>query len=188
MPAIDRRAMLASVGSLIGLAALPAGALAAVAAPAYLDKPTTMLVTAFADTLIPKTDTPGAVQAGVPASFDALMRDWAAPAHRAALLASLKAIDEAAATATGKAFTLLTPEQRTTFLSAYDANQFLSAASGPASPAADYLKLKELVATLYYLSEPGSTVELRYEQVPGAWEASIPLTPETRAWAGANVG
>jgi hypothetical protein len=29
-------------------------------------------------------------------------------------------------------------------------------------------------------------VEVRYEHIPGAWEASIPLTPQTRAWAGAN--
>jgi nitrous oxide reductase len=66
---LDRRQMLEGLGALIGLAALPAEALAAVAGKApSLDKPTTALATAFADTLIPQTDTPGAVQAGSPRS------------------------------------------------------------------------------------------------------------------------
>jgi hypothetical protein len=48
-----------------------------------------------------------------------------------------------------------------------------------------YAALKDLLINLYYLSEPGATVELRYEHVPGVWEASTPITAETRAWAGA---
>jgi hypothetical protein len=52
----------------------------------------------------------------------------------------------------------------------------------------DYYKLKDLLVTAYYMSEPGATQELRYEHIPGAWEPSIPLTKDTRAWAGHNVG
>jgi hypothetical protein len=33
-------------------------------------------------------------------------------------------------------------------------------------PACAYYKLKDLLINLYYLSEPGATVELRYEHVP----------------------
>ena len=75
--------------------------------------------------------------------------------------------------------TLLTPAARKTFLTGYDLENF----SNP-----DYYKLKDLLVTAYYMSEPGATVELRYEHVPGAWEPSIPLTKDTRAWAGHNVG
>jgi len=179
----DRRGMLEGVGALIGLAALPSEALAANAAkkgakPPLLDPPTTALVTALADTLIPRTDTPGALQAGVPATFDALLRDWASAPHRAAHLAALSAIDSAASAKAGKSFALLPPSQRLSFLTAYDAEHF---ATDPA-----YAKLKDLLVGLYYLSEPGASVELRYEHAPGAWEASIPLTPATRAWGGAN--
>lgn len=183
MIALDRRSMLEGIGTLIGLAALPAEALAAKAgkvagrAP-LLDQPTTALVTALADTLIPRTDTPGAVQVGVPAKFDALLRDWASAPHRATHLATLAAIDTAAKGKTGHAFALLPASQRLAFLKAYDAEHFASNA--------DYAKLKDLIVSLYYFSEPGATVELRYEHAPGAWEASIPLTPATRAWGGAN--
>jgi hypothetical protein len=176
---IDRRHMLEGLGILIGLAALPSEALSASKGQVrLLDKPTTALVTALADTLIPRTDTPGAVQVGVPAKFDALLRDWANASHRAAHIAALAAIDSASKAKLGKPFALLTVPARTTFLKAYDAEQFGSNAG--------YAKLKDLLVGLYYFSEPGATVELRYEHSPGAWEASIPLTPTTRAWAGAN--
>lgn len=175
---LDRRQMLEGLGALIGLAALPAEALAAVAGKAAsLDKPTTALATAFADTLIPQTDTPGAVQAGVPAKFDALMHDWASPAHRTAYLAALSAIDDEAKAKAGKPFALLTAAQRLTVLKAYDAQNLKGNMA--------YASLKDLFVNLYYLSEPGSTVELRYEHNPGVWEASTPMTAETRAWAGA---
>jgi hypothetical protein len=175
---LDRRRMLEGVGALIGLAVLPASALAAVAGKApSLDKGTTALATAFADTLIPQTDTPGALQAGVPAQFDALMRDWASPPHRTAYLAALGAIDAAAVAQAGKPFALLPAAQRLTVLTAYDAKNLAGNIA--------YASLKDLFINLYYLSEPGATVELRYEHNPGVWEASTPITAQTRAWAGA---
>ncbi|MDF0544314.1 gluconate 2-dehydrogenase subunit 3 family protein [Sphingobium sp. H39-3-25] len=153
----------------------------------YLDSATTASVTAFADTLIPRTDTPGAQDAGVPGVFDALMRDWATPEHRGQFLGALKAIDSASVARNGKPLATLPRPERTKFLQAYDAEQF-AAPADPLGSKTMYLQLKELIVSLYYLSEPGATIELRYEQVPGAWEASIPITAETRAWAGANVG
>jgi hypothetical protein len=52
-----------------------------------------------------------------------------------------------------------------------------------------YAALKDLLITSYYLSEPGATVELRYEHVPGVWEASTPMTKDTRAMPpGTDVG
>ena len=177
---LDRRHMLEGRAALIGLSALPAEALAAAAKkPSLLDAPTTALLRAVCDTLIPRTAPPGAVQAKVPAVVDGLLRDWANPEHRAQHLAALKAIVAAARAKTGKPFALLTPSARHTFLTGYDVEHF----STP-----EYYKLKDLLVTAYYMSEPGATVELRYEHVPGAWEASIPLTKDTRAWAGHNVG
>lgn len=182
MTTLDRRRMLEGVGALIGLSVLPAEALAAAAKarPHLLSPADAALLTAVADTLIPRTDTPGAVQAGVPARFEALLKNWASPAHRAAHLAALAAIGAAAKAKAGRPFAALPAAQRTSFLTAYDAEHF---AADPA-----YAKLKELLVSLYYLSKPGATVELRYQHAPGAWEASIPLIPQTRAWAGANVG
>ncbi|HWU03147.1 MAG TPA: gluconate 2-dehydrogenase subunit 3 family protein [Novosphingobium sp.] len=174
----DRRQVLAGVGVLLGLSFLPAQALAAApAAPAFFDKQAAALLAAFADTLIPRTDTPGAIDVGVPATFDLLMRDWASGARRTAFLAALGAIDAEAKARTGKPFAQLTPAARQAVLEPYDAQHN----EGDMR----YAALKDLVVNLYYLSEPGATVELRYEHAPGVWEASTPLTAATRAWAGA---
>ncbi len=181
MTGMDRRHLLEGIGSLIGLSALPLEALAKVSRQSpLLDRATSALVSALADTLIPNTDTPGAVQAGVPAKFDQLLRDWASAEHRTQHLAALSAIDTAAKAKRGKAFALLSPPARAQFMIAYDAENYK--ASAP------YTSLKELLVNLYYLSELGATKELRYEHAPGKWISSIPLTKQTRAWAGANVG
>ncbi|MBW3553420.1 MAG: gluconate 2-dehydrogenase subunit 3 family protein [Gemmatimonadetes bacterium] len=43
--------------------------------------------------------------------------------------------------------------------------------------------MKELTVVGYYTSEPGATVELRHEAVPGRYEGCVPLAQIGRAWA-----
>ena len=182
--AINRRALMQRALFLLGAAALP-GATEVLAAPAkkkakrYLDANRFALLAAVAGTMVPKTDTPGAVEVGVPAQFDALLGKWASAATRAQLVASLASIDAAAQTAHAKNFAALDTERRLNVLSAYDKSV----------PQTDtgYGKLKELIVVLYFFTEPGATQELRYEHTPGVWEPSIPVTPETRAWGGAGL-
>lgn len=176
---MGRRGLLRNAMLLVGAATLPrGGAHAFFAGPASLPSETMALLTAVADTIIPPTDTPGAEGAGVPAMFDKLLANWASATQRASILNSLQLIDQKSQVASGTGFAMLAPGARYDLLSTYDK-----------SPTGDagYAKLKELVITLYYLSEVGSTVELRYEHSPGAWEPSIPLTPETRAYGGPSA-
>lgn len=200
---IGRRGLIQSVLLLAGVAASPhAAARALFAGPKSLPAETFALLTAVADTMIPATDTPGALGARVPAMFDKLLANWASPTRRAELLAALQAIDAKAG-----GFVALSPARRFEVLDAHDRASpappvaiqledekdkgaagspgYTKEAQGPAQdPTPDYAKLKELIVTLYYLSEIGSTVELRYEHNPGAWEPSIPVTAETRNYGG----
>lgn len=43
--------------------------------------------------------------------------------------------------------------------------------------------VKTLVLTGYYTSEAGGSHELRYELVPGRWDADLPATAQTRAFS-----
>lgn len=171
---LERRDFIGTLGVLLGLATLPASALAA-SQQASIPASQAALVAAVADTMIPRTDTPGAVDVGVPKLLSALLANWAAPATRTALLGQFDAIDVAARGAKGKPFAALKPADRLAVLKAYDAANFTQA---------DYKRLRGLILILYYNSEPGATVELRYEHAPGAYEPSLPITPQTRAWAG----
>lgn len=173
---IDRRGMLRNIVLLAGVAAIPhSGAEALFSGPESLPAATAKLLAAVVDTIVPATDTPGAVAAGVPAAFEKLIANWASPAHRVKLVGALDAIDANAREARGTGFAALQPAARYELLDAYDKANGANA---------DYAEFKDLVVTLYYLSEPGSTVELRYEHNPGAWEPSIPVTADTRNYGG----
>jgi len=192
MSNVDRRAMLRHMAAFVAAATFGASgaearsradgaraggarANAPAAAPRrFLPEERFALLAAVVDTTIPRTDTPGALDAGVHASFDAMLRDWAAPATRADLLATLDDIDAAARASHGAPFVALDEAGRVDVLDAYDRAQ----------PAVGrYAKFKQLIVGLYYTSEPGATQELRYEHVPGAWEPSLPLMPGERQWA-----
>jgi gluconate 2-dehydrogenase gamma chain len=131
------------------------------------------LLETVADIIIPRTDTPGAIDAGVPAAFDALMKNWAAPERQEQFRTLLEEIDQAARDK-GSRLLALGRARRAEVLVAFDKSK-----TGDKV----YRKFKELVLTLYYLSEVGATQELRYEHVPGRWEASVKMTPDTRTWA-----
>lgn len=221
---LNRRSMLQQALVMVGAAVVPGGAEALAAAAKsgkrQLDAPRYALLTAVADTIIPKTDTPGAVDAGVPQIVDALLGAWASPPRRTTLLGALDKIDGLAMTQQKKPFAQLRLDERVALLRPHDAAALKALpksapppnalplgatqttmdpqvgrarqAPGPSmmermaprftDPA--YGKLKELIVIGYYCSETALTTELPYEHNPGAWEPSLPVTPDTRAWGG----
>src|SRR5881396_4401437 len=69
-------------------------------------------VATIAELIIPKTDTPGAREAGVPAFIDVMFADWADDEQRQMFTAGLANVDERSRTAFGKNFVGCTPEQQ----------------------------------------------------------------------------
>ncbi|KGB54500.1 Twin-arginine translocation pathway signal precursor [Sphingopyxis sp. LC81] len=198
LPSLDRRALLGRAALLLGVTAAgglsaPALAEAAARAKPFLAAPAFALLSAVADTIIPVTDTPGAVEARVPALLDGLFANWASAERKVELAAALTRIDARAQSEHGKPFAALAPEVRTTLLAAHDAEALkpapkdkgvgsagLSLGLGTGATDPGYAKLKDLVIILYYSSEIALTQELSYEHAPGEWKPSIPITPDTR--------
>jgi len=191
---MDRRALVSRIAMLIGASALPAGALAAPAkrAKCFLPPSQFKLMAAVADTLIPTTDTPGALATKVPQSFDSLVVNWASPETRTAISAALVAIDKAAMETEKASFVALTPDKRKAVLAAHDKAALkpvprkdkltgLAALLGaPAVADPGYSSLKELLVNLYYATEVALTQEIIYEHAPGKWVASLKITPGMR--------
>ncbi|MFA6117689.1 MAG: gluconate 2-dehydrogenase subunit 3 family protein [Sphingomonas sp.] len=177
--ALDRRALLRSAILLVGgtLAGLPDIAFATAPTRAFFMPAERAVLDSVCAAFIPRTDTPGALEAGVPAFIDAMMTNWAAPATAAGFRTVLARIDSEARAATGKGFAALTAAERDARLAAFDTAAF--AADDPA-----WHRFRNLALTGYYFSESGATQELRYELVPGAWEPNVKMGPDTRAWAG----
>ena len=78
------------------------------------------LLEQVADTIIPATDTPGALAAGVPAFIRDMLTEWASAATRAELISVLEAIERQSWAQFGAAFLELPPERRLAVLSRYD--------------------------------------------------------------------
>lgn len=175
--ATDRRQFIRNAILAIGVAGAPLPAFEALAkAPRarFFAAPRFAVLDALAETIMPRTDTPGARDSAVPARIDALMHSWASPQTRLDFTRVLDEVEVAARASDAKGLAALPATRQLEVVSAYDKAK----AADPG-----YAKLKRLVFALYYLSEAGATQELRYEHVPGGWEPSIPVTAETRAYA-----
>jgi gluconate 2-dehydrogenase gamma chain len=197
---LNRRSMLHQIAALIGATALPLEALAAprrrAAVTRFLIPANYRLLIAIADTLVPVTDTPGALAAKVPEKLDGLLRNWASSKTRVEMNATLAAIDAAAMTADKKSFTALAPERRKAVLIEHEKAALkpvprkeklsgLAAMMGPPSVAdAGYYRLKSLVVALFYNSEIAMTKEVIYEHNPGKWVPSLTITSGMRPFAG----
>ena len=201
---MERRELLAHMLHLVGAASAvtlsgPAFAKAAAKSKPYLDAPVFTLLSAVADTIIPRTDTPGAIEARVPAKFDALLAGWASGERRYELTQALARIDAAAREHKGKPFAELAPVERLDLLAAHDVaalksvprkqqvTGFASLTAPPAIADPAYGKLKELIVVLYYYSQEALTSELAYEHSPGGWTSSVKVTPETRPAGGLTL-
>ena len=142
----------------------------------------------LSEMIIPATDTPGSIGAGVPQFIDGLLTDWAKPETRALYEAGIDFLDEQAQSAMGKDFLELGSEEQVTVLTAVEDLCFgkgseAAEADGP-DPKAGYRELKKQINFGYYSSEVGCTQELQYELIPGP-DARIdaPLEEVGRSWA-----
>ncbi len=196
---MDRRSMMTQIALLLGATAIPAEAFAAPArrgARRFLNPAQLKLLSAVADTILPASDTPGAVGADVPNRFDAMLLNWASATTRSEVLGALGRIDAAAKAKTQKSFALLSAAERANVLRPLDAAalkpvpppagapklNFFTAATYVADPG--YYKIKDLVMHLYYFSAVATSKELVYEHVPGKFQPSIKLTPQSRPYLG----
>jgi len=118
----------------------------------FLNADEMALVAALAQSIIPKTDTAGAIEAGVPEAIQGLASEWGDDNYRKYTRSGLAAIDKHFKSIGGQAFANQSERQRESLLSRYDADVF----SGKVKD--DYYRdFKFTVATAYYMSEPGAT-------------------------------
>ena len=202
---LDRRDLMGRIALLLGVATLPAEAFAApkrkakgkAAAKKFFTPSQTALVTALADTFLPKTDTPGAVEAGVIPRLDSMMGHWASAETKSQVIAALAAVDKIALETDLKTFAALGPARRKELLIPYDKAALkyvppktkltgLAALMGAAASVADpgYNRLKDLIIGLHYSSEAAMTKDIIYEHVPGPYVASLKLTKDSRPFSG----
>ena len=189
---IDRREALRRTALLLG-GAISAPALAGILAgcetpraeagwrPRVLDSGRDELVAVIADYIIPETDTPGARSVGVHRFIDLMLSEYHSTADKARFLAGLDDVNARAKQSGAKDFVGASREQQHAILVALDRDAYQpGTATGPRP---FFRMMKELTLLGYYTSEAGATKELQYNQVPGRYEACVPMSRIKRASA-----
>jgi gluconate 2-dehydrogenase gamma chain len=132
---------------------------------------------ALSDRVIPTTDTPGAIAAGVPDYIEKLLADWALPVDRQPIVAGLDAL-EARSMADYKVGTArATPAQQ-------DALLTLAMEDKVPGGADFFSKFRQLVITGYYTSEIGMTQEREYLPVPGEYDGAFLYSKVNKVYSG----
>lgn len=172
---IDRRDALAGMAAMFGASLFAPIARAAAAqvppisggppsAPVFT-APQRALVSALSERVMPTTDTPGAIAAGVPEFIEKLLADWASPDDRKPILAGLDAIEARSRADYKLAADKTTPAQQDALLTL--------AMEGRLSGGKDFFdKFRQLVLTGYFTSEVGITQEREYLPVPGHYDGA----------------
>ncbi len=131
----------------------------------------------IAELIIPKTDTPGARDAGVPAFIDVMLADWGDDDQRQMFTSGLANVDERSRAAFGKVFIACAPDQQTEILEDLDYELARLRDTKSDTSKNFFQAMKWLTLTGYYTSEVGATSELHFRVVPGRFEPCYPLEP-----------
>ncbi len=131
------------------------------------------LIAAMAEGIIPKTDTPGAIGAGVPEFFRTIFNDWFLKDEQIAFRASLKAYDDEAKLRFSKTFLRCTAAQQIVLLTEWD-KQGISMFTRPPHP---FGQFKKLTLHGYYTSQVGLEQELKATMDAAQDDPSGPLIP-----------
>jgi hypothetical protein len=181
---LKRRALLKRVAWMLGGAISAPAALAilqgcsareatpgAAWTPKFLKGTQTDLIAAIADVIIPKTDTSGALDAGVPAFIDSLMADVYPKDAQERFSAGINEFENAAA-AGGKGFLDQDMSQRAAFVQ----RSIDAALTGEHEHKPFILVARELTLIGFFSSKPGITENMDYVAVPTAYHGCVPLS------------
>jgi hypothetical protein len=192
---MDRREALRKTALLMG-AAVSASALTGIlqgckATPELTYKPVfftedqARIVTEVAEIIIPKTDTPGAKDTGVPGFIDLMLKDCYKKEDQDRFIAGLTSFDEEAKKAYGDSFIYCKPEQQVELVTKVHAAALAEAKENKEAKRPFILMAKELTLLGFFTSEPGATQVLQYIAVPGSYKGCIPLAEagNGKTWA-----
>jgi gluconate 2-dehydrogenase gamma chain len=154
--------------------------------PAFLNQDQANLVSEVAEIIIPKTDTPGAKDAGVPQFIDLILKDVYPAEDQERFTTGLQAFDAEAQKAYGDTFNDLDADKQKEFVKKiHDEAINAEKNTNPAPKRPFILMMKELTMLGFFTSEPGATQVLQYNAVPGAYKGCIPLSEagNGKTWA-----
>jgi len=170
---ISRREVLRRAALLAGVALTPelltfVGRAQTPAATTYLSATQRAVMSAAVDRILPRTDTPGAVDVGVPAFMDRFYGEFMSSEEQKLLVSGLEEIEASAKSAHSASFGSLTPAQQDSVLRA------VATAQQDRNPSSFGL-LRSTTVLGYFTSEQVGKNVLHYDPVPGSFDGCAPI-------------
>jgi gluconate 2-dehydrogenase gamma chain len=170
---ITRREALQRAAALLGVALSPSlfssvlRAEPTSTAPGSLTAAQLAIAAGLAERILPRTDTPGALDVGVPAFIDLMHGSYLTAEEKADLEAALAYFDAAAQQTHQRGFADLKAAQQ---------DALLTTAAASATASEHFLQIREITIVGYFTSETVGKNVLHYEPVPGVLQSCIPLS------------
>ena len=147
------------------------------------------IVAAMAEVIIPRTDTPGAIDARVPAFLELMVAYWLNDEERAIFDAGLHDIETRIPVEYGKPFQQLAAAEQLQVMQALEDAasdspwyEFGNVQREYISDAPFICQLKELTVWGFFTSKEGGSQVLRYDPMPMVVNGDTPLTLDDSSW------
>lgn len=126
-------------------------------------------LSAVAERILPKTDTPGAIDVGVPAFIQLMYSEYMTEAERKTLSEGLADVEKRSAGAHKKAFSKLSSQQQ-------DAMLRKIAEESQKKQRTFFHLMREVTVLGYFTSEQVGKTVLHYDPVPGRFDPCVPIS------------
>lgn len=164
----------AASGILAGCVSTPVDPAEGPAKTGFLNPEEMRAISAMADQIIPATDTPGAIDAGVPNFIDRMVSGYYQAKEKEIIRAGLRQATTDAMELRGKGFADLAAEDQVALMKEYDREAY-----SPRPPNSDphfFRLVKELTVLGYGTSQAGATKLMYYNQTPGPFRGDVPYS------------
>jgi len=143
-------------------------------------------IEALSELIIPTTDTPGAITAGVPEFIELIVVEWYDTDDRERFMRGLTEVDERTQALAGVVFAQSGVETQAEIVSALEVESRTTIASEEEAPSSFFQQFRGLVLSGYYSSEIGLREELLYQPIPGRFDGCVDVSEVTRSVSDGN--
>lgn len=151
--------------------------------PSFFSPDQAQLVSEITEGILPKTDTPGAKELGVPKFVEGLVSDCFTAERKDVFLMGLDQFGVEARKKYGKDYLLLTAEEQNAFLKQQN-DRILDLRYQQDDAPSFFWMIKEATLLAYFTTKRGATEVLQYKLIPAYYQGCISLEEAGgKAWA-----
>lgn len=144
--------------------------------PVFFNASQAAIIAEVAEIIIPKTDTPGAKETGVPAFMDLMLKECYGSEDQKRFLDGVTSLDSDAEKTFGDSFLDCSPQQQKDLIFRIHGEAISAMRSeNPPKDKPFILMAKELTMLGFFTSEAGATQVLNYVPVPGSYQGCVPV-------------